>query len=55
MVFSLKGRKIHHKLRFIVPLTCIYSVQTPLLMSQVKTGNFFMQLNSLSHSKQINT
>ena len=44
LVFSLQGREIPLKLRFIVPLICIYPVQTPLLMSQITTGTFLYKV-----------
>jgi len=54
LLFSLEGRKIPRKLRFIVPLTCIYPVQTRLLTSQTTTELLCIKLNPLSHRKQIN-
>jgi len=44
LVFYLQGRKIPHKLRFIVPLTFIYPVQTSFLMSQITIGPFLYKV-----------
>ena len=46
-MFSLEGRKIPRKLRFIIPLICVYPVQTPLLMSQITTGTFLYKLEPI--------
>ena len=48
LLFDLQGRKIPRKLRFIVPLTCVYPVQTPFLLSQISIGPFDVSTSNIS-------